>query len=812
MRLPFAGLTRAWRGLWRPRGFVPLASLALGIGLAAFTSALTMVESLLRAPPFPHHASVVLYGEEDRDPTSRAASPMFYSMIGLPPGVISRGAAQVPESVNVHSGDWDKLVRGQRVDAGFLSTLGIRSAVPEDPSITFEQGVMLSYAFWRDGFHGDPHVVGRNLAIDGAQMTVRGVLPRDYRLFADIDVLLPFVSSGYSSDSAANLVAVARLAPGVSGDVVAQWMRAKLVASPMPGYGEQRPIPSYGTTPIDIVLTGKAKPIVLIFFGSSLLVFAAAGVNLSNLMLTRALRRTQETYLTIAFGGPGRRPMLPIICEVAAISAGAIIIGLPLARLLVLAVRPLIPGSWLLTALPIDVTGRTCLVAVLACASMATAASILGSMPANVDALLRMPMAPRRMSPVGFAQRARRVMLLIQTALATMLLVLGVATVSQWWRVAHIDPGFEAVGASSVEISPDARQFPAIEDVRRIADTIRAATLHLPGVDATGVSTMLPVGSAFFMPFRLASNKKSSLQYGMVSPGAMESMGMTLLAGRTIREGDGATAPAVAIVNQAYLDRVDGHGLGGWVRPAWRLGANRPMRIIGVVADTRSAGADRAAEPTVFVPLAQVDGSVFDFIRRFVPTYVIVRGPGGATIDDQALRKLVHAVAPGLATGPAQSFRHLARQATGQVRRNAAVAALFAGMALSLACIGLYAVQSLEVTDRRREISLRDALGATPMDLVGNLLSRGVGMATPGVALGLVAAVALDRGFAHPALETGELDAGVTAAAALLMTFAALCAVALPSLRASVARTTCLLYGGLAPSPHGQRRSEASRP
>src|SRR6187402_484841 len=405
----------------------------------------------------------------------------------------------------------------------------------------------------------------------------------------------------------------------------------------------------------------------------------------------------------------------------------------------------------------------------------------------------------------GLCPACRRVMLLIQTALATMLLVLGVATVSQWWRVAHIDPGFEAVGASSVEISPDARQFPAIEDVRRIADTIRAATLHLPGVDATGVSTMLPVGSAFFMPFRLASNKKSSLQYGMVSPGAMESMGMTLLAGRTIREGDGATAPAVAIVNQAYLDRVDGHGLGGWVRPAWRLGANRPMRIIGVVADTRSAGADRAAEPTVFVPLAQVDGSVFDFIRRFVPTYVIVRGPGGATIDDQALRKLVHAVAPGLATGPAQSFRHLARQATGQVRRNAAVAALFAGMALSLACIGLYAVQSLEVTDRRREISLRDALGATPMDLVGNLLSRGVGMATPGVALGLVAAVALDRGFAHPALETGELDAGVTAAAALLMTFAALCAVALPSLRASVARTTCLLYGGLAPSPHGQR-------
>jgi putative ABC transport system permease protein len=810
MSLAVGGLARAWRTLWRPRGFLPLASLTLAIGLAAFTSALAMVESLLRAPPFPHHASLVLFGEEDRDPASRAVSPMLYEAIGLPPGVISRGAAQVPESVNIRFGKREKLARAQRVDAGFLPTLGVTSVLPENPAIGFERGVMLSHVFWREWLGGDPGVVGRLIAINGAVMTVRGVLPADYRLLTDVDVLMPLSPRDSSRDGAANLIGIARLAPGTSGDAVAGWIKTRLAASATPKRQECACIPVYGTTPLDVVLTSKARPIVPLFFGCSLLVLAVAGFNLSNLMLTRALRRSQEMRLTIAFGGLGWRQRLPTIVDIVAISVGASVIGVPLARALVVAVRPLVPGSWLLSALPIDLDWRACLAAALAALAVTMVAALLGSVHATPDRLLHIQFASGSTSPAGMAQRARRAMLLVQTALATLLLVLGVATASRLWRVMQVPLGFETMDASFVEVSPDTAQFPLLDDVHHAAAAFRSAALQLPGIQAAGWSTLLPVGPGFFMPFHSPNGVTSYLRYGMVSAGAVEAMGLRLIAGRSIGANDLATTAAVAIVNQAYLAQVDGRGIGGWVTTASRLGANRPMRIVGVVADTRSAGAERVAEPTVFVPLTQVDPGAYDFMRRFVPTFVSIRGPGSAVADTQAWQKLVRSVAPGLATGPRQSFRQLAYQVNAPARRNATLAAVFAGMALSLACIGLYAVHSLEVTSGRRDIALRDALGATPMDLLGYLLSRGISMAMPGVAVGIVAAVVVERTFGHLALDTGRVDVGVTAAVALLMILAALGAVALPSLRAAVVRPTAVLRGDATTSSQWSRRSQGA--
>ncbi len=810
MNLSLNGLARTWRSLWFPRGFLPLASVTLAIGLAAFTSAFTMVESILIAPPFLNYASIVVYGEEDRDPVNRAVSPMSYDIIGLPPGVVSRGAAQVPESVNLRSGRREKLVRAQRVDAGFLPTLGVRSLFSEDPSIAFDRGVMLSHVFWQDWLAGDPRVVGRRIWVNGEAMIVRGVLPPDYRFLADIDVLLPLPSIRASRDTATNLMAIARLAPDVSGDSVGRWMHARLSASAMPLRPGCGCIPPYETMPLDVVLTSKARPTVLLFFGCSLLVLVIAGVNLSNLMLTRALRRTHETCLTIAFGGLGWRSKLPLIVDVIAISVGALTIGLPLAHILITAISPFVPRSWPISALPIHPDWRACLATGLASVAVTTAAAMLGAVHANPDRLLRTQFASGGTPPAGLARRARHLMVLVQTALATLLLVLGVATASRLWRVTQIPLGFQQAGASFMEINPDILQFPTLNDVSHTADIIRAAAMHLPGVGAAGVSTQLPVGPGFFMPFRLPLGGTSYLQYVMVSPGAMEAMGISLVAGRNIGVDDRAATPAVAMVNQAYLDHIDSRGMGAWVMPASHHFANRPLRIVGVVADTRSAGAERAAEPTVFVPLAQVDADAYAFIRRLISTFIVIRTSGNTALEPQALQKLVQQVAPGVTGGPQKSFQELARQATMEAWRNAALAAIFSGMALSLACIGLYAVQALEVSSRSRDIALRDALGATPVDLLGHALTQGLGMATPGVALGLIAAIVLERALESSAFDIGKIDVGVTAAVALLMLLAALGAVALPSLRAAAVQPVYILRGELTTSPRWPRRKEGA--
>ena len=808
MKLSLHGLARTWRALWRPLGFLPLASVTLAIGLAAFTSAFAMVESLLMATPFPDHDSIVVYGEEDRDPANRAASPMAYDAIGLPPGVISRGAARVAESVNIRLGSGETLARAQHIDVGFLPTLGVSSVLPEDPSIAFDRGVMLSYTFWREWLASDPRAVGRRITVNGEAMIVRGVLPSDYRFLADVDVLLPLPTTSASRDTAANLIAIARLAPGVSDESLGPWMHARLstsTMSPRPGCGC---IPTYGTMPLDVMLTSKARPTALLFFACSLLVLVIAGVNLSNLMLTRALQRTHETSLAIAFGGTGWRSKLPLIADVTAISIGALAIGLPLACALVAVTSPYVPAAWLASALPIDLDWRACLAAGFASVTVATVAATLGAVHVNPDRLLRTQFASGGASHAGLVQRTRRLMVLVQTALATLLLVLGVATASRLWRINEIPLGFEQGAASFVEINPDITQFPTVDNVSHAAEAIRTAAIHMPGISAAGLSTLLPIGPGFFMPFQRPLGGTSYLQYVMVSPGAMEAMGLTLVAGRSIGADDHAASQSVAMVNRAYLDHIDNRGVGAWVTPASHLVANRPLRIVGIVADTRSAGAERPAEPTVFVPFSQVDANAYAFIRRLVPTFVVVRGSGPTVPEPLALQQLIRKVAPGVTGGAQQSFRQLARRATTEARRDAVLAAIFSGMALSLACIGLYAVQALEVTTRRRDIALRNALGATPMDLLGHAVSRGLSMAIPGVALGLIVAVVLERVLDDLALETGTIDAGVAAAAALMMIVMTLGAVALPSLRAAAVRPVDILRGELTTSQRWPRRKE----
>ena len=795
MKRSLSTLARTWHNLWRPRGFLPLASMTLAIGLAAFAGAFTMVDCLLTSPPFPHHANLIVYGEEDRDPVSRAASPMAYDILGLPPGAISRGAVQFPESVNVRSGDRERLVRAQRVDAGFLPTMGVRSVLREDPSIAFAHGVMLSYAFWQNEMGGDPQVVGRSIAVDGEIMKVRGVLPAEYRLFADIDLLLPRQSTGPSRNSAANLVAFARLEPGISDESVAQWMQATLSASALPVRPDCHCAPVYDAVPLDRVLTYKARPIVLLFLGCSLLVLAIAGVNLSNIMLSRALRRTHETCLTTAFGGRGWRPALPLMADILAISTCALLLGLPIAHALVAAVRDYIPESWLISARPIDPGWHVNLATGLASLVVATAAAMLGVVHASPNRLLRTLFASGAAPPAGVGRRTRRWLVLVQTALATLLLALGVATACRLWRVTTIPLGFQVTGASFVEVNPDFHQFPGLDDVRRAIEAIRGAAMRKPDIDATAVSTALPVGRGFFMPFRQPGGGTFYPRYALVSPGAIEALGLSLIAGRDIDADDDPTTQGVAVVNQAYLDQIDRHGLGALVVPASRLATNRPLRIVGVVADTRAAGAERPAEPTVFVAFSQVDPAVYTFIRRLVPTYVVMRGTGSLVSTPGAMQTLIEQAAPGLAAGPLRPLRQLARDATAEARRNAVLSAIFSGTALSLACIGLYAAQALEVRSRRRDTALREALGATPMDLLGHKMSRGIGMATPGIALGLLAAGALGKALEHSALRVGRIDTGVAAAVALLMTLSAIVALALPTLRAVAARSVTILSG-----------------
>lgn len=790
-------LWRAWRSMRRSPALLLLSSVTLALGVATFAGAFAFVDALLLTPPpFANHANVVVYGERQRGVPLRAASPMLVDAVGTPGGVLSTGSAQTVESVNVRVGGRMGLLRAQRVDTGFLPTLGVPMQLGTSIDVTDRRGVVVSAAFWASWLGADPLAIGRRLTVDGTDVVVRGVLPVSYRFEADVDILIPSSRDAGLNDNAPNLIAIARLAPGT---VQASFHRAVQMAATRRATAmriDTERLASYGADSLDDALTSTARTPLLLFAVAALFVLLVAGINLSNLMLTRSVQRAHEAALAVAFGAHGWRARLAVIADVLATGAIACGLGMPAAWVTVRAVRGFLPDSWPISAVPVSLGWRPVIVAIVLAILVTVVAALLGSLQERPDRLLRMHLPATYRSRTALVRRARAVLVLVQVSLATLLVLLSVASVQRWWRASEVPPGFVASHASFVEVELNAARFPTLDAVDSAATTIRQLATRQSGISAAGITSQLPVGQGFVMPFRFPDGSTSNLQYALVTPGASEAMGLQLVEGRRFTDADVASSPRVAIVNQAYVDRVDPRGVAGHALLASRLAPNRPMRIVGVVSDTPRAGAEHAAEPTVYVPLAQAEPAIFAFARRYLPLYVVARGPAIGPAATWPLAKTIGLATPGMATGPVKPLGSLLHDARAVPARAATLIVPAALLALVLAGIGLYSVQAIEVVTRQRDLALRGALGATPVDLFGHVVSRGMGMAIPGVALGLLIAIALQFVLAGR-LAAARPGIVVTSTTALLMLVSAIGAVALPSLRAARMPPLAILRGNL---------------
>lgn len=769
-------IVRFWRASPRQPGSLLLASMTLAIGAVALAGAFTLMEAvLLRPPPWPNHANVAVYGGRTADNPMRAASPSLYDMVGSPAQVLSHGAARMPEAMNVVYGRHRALLRTQRVDAGFLPTLGVVPALGE--RVPFRSGgaeVMVSNSLWRRWFGADPGAVGRVLLVDGQPMRIGGVLPADYRFFTDVDLILPLVIPVDAADRTENMTAVALLAPGsiaaFSDSVMDAVGRnaARLHLEP----ADRR---WYGATSLDALTAPGARTTVWLCVGSALLVLIVAAMNVSNLMLSRALDRRQEASLLFALGATGWRPWVPALSAAVIAALLAVAIGMPVGALLVMSVRPLVPDSWLASAGPLA-PGSGVLVAVLV-------SVLLAALLATCSAVAHQHFAtPGYPAPAFAPRRMYSAMVLAQTALATLLLCASTAAALRWWRLDRLPLGFDHANALVMEVRAPPARYPGRDAIERLAEGARARALRLPGIETMGWSTQLPVGDGFVMPFLRPGGAVVRLQYVVVTPGALEALGLEKTRGRWLEEGDRDDSERVVVVNQSYLDQVDGRGVDGMVRPA----SGRPAaRIVGVVANTPLAGASAEVEPAVFVPLAQVDPVSLATVRRWTSMYAVLRGPGVGPATADAFARIVEDMAPSLAPDNARALDQVARTAYAEPRRDAVLLSSFAGFALALACVGHYSVQAVEVISRRRMFALRGALGATPGNLMTQVLRRALAWALPGVAAGLLAALAAHRWLFTTDSVLGMSDPWVFATVLPMMTVATISAVLLPAWRAA---------------------------
>lgn len=779
-------LFRPWLSALRSPGFLLLASLNLALGVAATVGTFTLVDSLiLHRPPFPDHARAVLYGERAPDGAVRYASPMLYGYVGLPDAVESRGIARLPESVNVSVAGVVSLATAQRMDAGFLPTLGVRPAAGDGLSGTRDE-VLLSHGFWVRRLRSDRHAVGKVLIVNGRPMAIRGILPADYRLFTDVDLFLPLDLARHGGDNAANMTAVARLRPGA--DALAFSRRVREVTQAHAAalrIGPAR-LALHGATPLDAQVTEEARPRLWIFFACSCAVLAIAGLNLSHLLLVRAVARSHEVALRIALGAHGWRPWVPALGEALLIDLLATAAGVPLGRVVAQVFGGLVPDEWMISSHPIRFDWHDGAFGIAVAAFTSGIALLAGSLRGASETLLRDHASAWRRLGGRVGRRTYWGANVLQVALAVVLLLLCLGTAIRLWTLERVPMGFDAAGAQVFEIKADDAQFPTVGDVAAFFGALSAKLRAHPGIEAVGMSNHLPASGSFVMPFAAPDGSVRYTQYGLVTPGALQAMGLRLVSGRHIEAADTDGKTRVAVVNEAYLKAFAVHGVGDDVVPASKLSPNAPLRIVGVVGDTRHAGPSRPSEPTVFIPLAQAWEGSFDFVRLYMPTYLVVRGVAADTLGIDDVNAEIHGIAPYVAVSAGRPMRDDVRASTADERRDGAVSATLALFALLLACTGLYASQSVELMVKRRDFALRCALGAKPSDLARLIVSRNVRTAAAGACLGLGCSLLAGHGtFGRGFVPGSQLDATVAFAACVAMLVATVAASSLPAWRAA---------------------------
>jgi len=797
MKLPFAVIRQSWRAALRRPGFLALASGTLALGIGACAAVFALVDAVLLAPPpFAQPDRIVVLGKGDGHPWS-TLSPQQYQLLEGIPGVESLGSKFAPKDVNVAGGGDPELVTAWPVDAGLLPTLGVTPALgrnfnAEEDRPNGPRAALIGHAFWQRHFNGDANVVGRSVLVDGVATPIIGVLPASFRLDGSPDVLLPLALAPNSRDGATNLLIIARLAAGTSPGAASAAFDARLQAHAGElGFSDAHWHPHFSVTPIAQDLGSTARPVLLLFLACAACVLLLVAVNLSNLMLLRALARAHDGAVRSALGASTAQLALPALGEGLLIGILGALGGLALAAVALRIAHAWLPAGWL-DAQALPVGAHTIALAFGAAFAVALLATLFGVWRGRSSSATQELAAGTRMGTSVAAQRFGRLLVVAQASLATLLLASSALLAHSLWKLSRVELGFDARGVVTFRLNPAEALYPDTASVQRLAQSLLERLRAEPGVREAALTTTLPIGAQLNVSMRLpdGSSPPEAPQYRAVSTHSFETFGIPLLAGRAFSDSDRAGGEPVAIVNAAFAQRyLGGEAIGKSIKVD--DGDNLPMplmRIVGVAGDVRQFGPQEDAPAIVYAPLAQVPDGLLNLLRRFVPLNAAVRVDGTAATYFERLHALLREVDARQGVAGLRLFERDVADATAAQRMNAALVGVFAGLAILLAGVGLYSVTAVAVAARRREFGVRAALGAQPSRLLRGVVWRGIGDVGIGLAIGLVLAVVAARLLDRFLFGVGASDPLALAATTVVLLGAGFAATALPGWRAARAQ------------------------
>jgi putative ABC transport system permease protein len=551
--------------------------------------------------------------------------------------------------------------------------------------------------------------------------------------------------------------------------------------------------------PLSEVVLGRVRPTLYVLLGAVALVLLIACVNVAGLLVARGAGRVQEVAVRRALGATPARITRQFMAEGVVLAALAAAVGIAFAlagvRMLVASAPAKVPR---LASAAVDVR------VLAATLGLALAAGLLfGLVPAfharGVD-LQSTLKADGGRGALGVARTAFRSLLVAgELALAIMLLAGAGLLIRSFWNLLSVDPGFRAGGVLKAEYQLPASRYPSafatwpdFREQHAFVAAILARAATLPGVTSAAVAGNHPLDPGFTNSFVIVGRENEAREPGWpelavrrVSPGYFSTVGVPLLRGRLLGEGDATSSTPVAVLNDAAARRFfgDRDPLGAQLRlygVTWT--------IVGVAANERTRGLSEAAPLATYLPLAQapsVDGA----------GVLLVRTAGDPAAAASPVRDIIRDRDPALAVFGLEPLDRTVSRSVADRRFAMLLVGLFASLALVLAAIGVHGVLSYDVARRVREIGIRMALGAERGSVVRLIVARALALAGIGAAVGVAGAIALTRTLSTLLFGVTPYDPATFSAAAGLLTLVALAAAAIPAWRAARVDPAAALRG-----------------
>jgi predicted permease len=780
------------RMLAKNPGFTAVAVLTLALGIGASTAMFTILDAVLLKPlPFPHPERMVRVWETLPNGLPNNTTTLTFLDWKRQDAIFEALSAELPTRAAVGTGEDLARVQGELVSADYFKVFGVKPRFGR----TFASGedqpgappvAVLSYSYWQTQFGGDPDVLQRDLVIDRQPHKIIGVLPagsfdRDKAVFWK-----PLIFAPEQMNREQHWWRViGRLRAGVSLEQARAKMnmlRASLAPVMAPYYKGW----GFAVEPFAQRLVGDTlRRSIYLVFGAVLMVLLIACANVANLMLLKGATRRREMALRAAVGASRGRLIGQLLTESLVLSVLGGAAGVAVACVLLEAAAPLVAASLPFTAeLSMDL--RVFGFAAAAVMLVLILVGLLPSLQTSFSKLSELLNQAGRGSS-GSSAVVRRTIVIAEVATSVVLICGAGLLFKSLVKLQQVDAGVRIDHVITMSVDLPSAAYPNPQSATRFYEAVVERLRAVPGVEQASVALRLPLqGEGFGEDLILPGRGAFGVGLKLVDPWYFGTLDIPMESGRGIEERDRAGRPRVVVINQEVARQLSSQF--GLTDPVGRtvlmpLPGYGPVpesvvnvQIVGVIRRERTGGLQAPQIPVAYAPLAQ-------FPRQDIKLVVRTRSEPLAVMP--GIREAVRQVDAHLPLGDVSTMEQVKEQSMLWLRQPTWVVGAFAGVAALLAAIGLYGVLAYAVTQQRREIGIRMALGARQSDVLSHVLRSSLSMLIVGLAAGLVGAFALTRVLKGLLFNVSPLDPVALTTACVLMTLIGILAAWIPARRAT---------------------------